>query len=138
MTTTRILPALTDVDRPFWTGGHDGRLLIERCAGCHRWQHPPAGLCSSCGGDIVPTPASGRGTVFTFTVNQHPFHPDVPPPYVIAIIELDEQPDLRVVANVVGCDPDEVHIGMAVEVAFEVDSGEGGEHAVPVFHPVAP
>jgi uncharacterized OB-fold protein len=48
---------------------------------------------------------------------------------VIAIVELDEQADLRVVANVVGPDSTSVDIGDPVEVAFEAD----GEHAVPVF-----
>lgn len=71
-----------------------------------------------------------RGTVFTWTVNHHPFHPHVPTPYVIAIVELDgtepgEPAARRVVGNVVGCDPDDVHIGMAVEAA-DVDAG-GGE-----------
>jgi uncharacterized OB-fold protein len=127
----RILPALDDVVRPFWTGGHRGQLLIERCAACGRWQHPPTGTCASCGGEVAHEPVSGRGTVFTATVNHHPFHPDVPPPYVIAVVELEEQPDLRVVADVVDCAPDAVEIGMPVEVAFEVQ----GEHAVPVFRP---
>lgn len=71
--------------------------------------------------------------MFTWTVNHHAFHPDVPTPYVIAIVELAEQADLRVVANVIGCDPDDVAIGMAVEVEFELH----GEHAVPVFRPAA-
>ena len=83
---------------------------------------------------MVAEAVSGRGTVFTFTVNHHPFHPDVPPPYTIAIVELDEQPDLRVVANVVGCDPDAVTIGLPVAVDFEIQD----DHAVPVFRPVAP
>lgn len=127
----RMLPRLTDVDRPFWTGGHRGELLIERCTQCRRWQHPPRGRCEGCGGDVVPDAVSGRATVFTFTVNEHPFHPQVPPPYVIAIVELAEQAGLRVVTNIVGCDPEAVHIGMPVEVGFEVQ----GEHAVPTFHP---
>lgn len=126
-----MLPALDDVNRPFWTGGHDGRLLIERCAACRRWQHPPKGRCAACGGEVAPEPVSGRGTVFTCTVNHHPFHPEVPPPYVIAIVELVEQPDLRVVANIVVDDPEAVVIGTPVEVAFEIQ----GEHAVPVFQP---
>jgi uncharacterized OB-fold protein len=129
----RILPALDDTNRPFWTGGHEGKLLVERCLSCGRWQHPPVGRCSTCGGAVEPTPVSGRGTIFTFTVNEHRYHPEVPPPYVIAIVELDEQPDLRVVANVVGCDVATVHIGMPVQVAFE----DHGEHAVPVFEPAA-
>jgi uncharacterized OB-fold protein len=76
---------------------------------------------------------SGRGTIFTYTVNRHQYHPDVPPPYVIAIVELDEQPDLRVVANVVGCDEPDLRIGLPVEVGFE----QHGEHHVPVFAPAA-
>jgi uncharacterized OB-fold protein len=128
---TRILPPLDDQNRPFWTGGHHGQLLIQRCGDCDRWQHPPADRCRACGGPVTAQPVSGRGTVFTFTVNQHQYHPDVPPPYTIAIIELDEQDDLRLAANVVG-DNGSVRIGMPVEVTFE----EHGEHAVPVFTPV--
>jgi uncharacterized OB-fold protein len=129
---TRILPALDDHNRAFWTGGFDGQLLIERCESCARWQHPPVGRCLACDGEVVAQPVSGRGTVFTFTVNCHAFRPDVPPPYVIAIVELDEQADLRVVANVVGGDAETVTIGMAVAVDFEVQD----EYAVPVFRPV--
>jgi uncharacterized OB-fold protein len=76
-------------------------------------------------------PVSGRGTVFTFTVNHQPFHPDVPPPYAIAIVELVEQADLRLPANLVGCDPETVVIGLPVTVAFE----QQGEHWAPVFTP---
>jgi uncharacterized OB-fold protein len=128
----RILPPLDDRNRGFWTGGRDGRLLIERCDACGRWQHPPAGSCEACGGAVALAPVSGRGTVFTFTVNHQQFHPEVPSPYVIAIVELDEQAALRVVANVVGCDGDDLRIGLAVQVDFE----QHGEHHVPVFRPV--
>src|SRR5690606_677390 len=105
MSVPRILPPLTDVNRPYWTGGSDGRLLIERCRSCRRWQHPPTGTCESCGEPAAPEPVSGQGTVFTFTVNHQQYHPEVPPPYVIAIVELDEQPGLRLPTNLVGCDP---------------------------------
>ena len=127
----RILPALDDRNRPFWTGGKDGALLLERCSTCERWQHPPAGRCESCGGEVEHRPASGRGTVFTFTVNAHQYHPEVPPPYVIAIVELEEQADLRIVANIVEYDEAALRIGLPVDVAFE----DHGEHAVPVFRP---
>jgi hypothetical protein len=74
---------------------------------------------------------SGRGTVFTYTVNYHPFNPAVPPPYVIAIVELVEQVGLRFTTNIVDCAVDEVSIGMAVEVTFE----QAGDAWVPVFRP---
>ena len=74
---------------------------------------------------------SGEGTVYTFTVNHQPFHPDVPPPYVIAIVELAEQADLRVPTNIVNCPIDGVRVGMPVRVVFE----EHGEVFVPLFEP---
>ena len=79
----------------------------------------------------MPTAVSGRGTLFTYTVNMHRYHPEVPPPYVIAVVELVEQADLRVVANVIACDEPDLRIGLPVDVRFEPH----GEHHVPVFAP---
>lgn len=129
-TTPRIIPPLTDANRAFWTGGADGELLIQRCESCGRWRHPPAERCD-CGGALVPQPVSGTGTVFTFTVNHQQYHPDVPPPYVIAIVVLDEQEDLRLPTNIVNADPDTLECGLRVHVAFEPH----GEVFVPVFEP---
>ena len=53
------------------------------------------------------------------------------PPYAVAIVELDEQPGLRLTTNVVGCEPDQVAIGMRVRVTFEE---RDGVH-VPLFEP---
>jgi uncharacterized OB-fold protein len=128
----RMLPPLTAENRAFWTGGADGKLLILRCAGCGRWVHPPAAECpTGDGGALAPEAVSGKGTVFTFTVNRHPYNPAVPLPYVIAIVELPEQQDLRFMTNIVNCDPESVTIGMPVRVVFE----DHGEIFVPVFEP---
>jgi uncharacterized protein len=130
----RIPPSLTEASRPFWTGGARGQLLVLWCAGCERWVHPPRETCAGCGGPLKPRPVSGRGTVFTFTINWQAFRPDVPVPYVVAIVELEEQTGLRFTTNIVGCDPEAVSIGMPVSVAFE----QAGETWVPVFRPAAP
>ena len=127
----RILPPLDEVNRAFWTGGKDGELLILWCETCGRWVHPPAAGCPAGHEGLEPRAVSGEGRVFTYTVNHHPFHPAVPPPYVVAIVELAEQADLRLIANIVGCPPEEVSIGMGVRVAFE----EHGEAFVPIFEP---
>jgi uncharacterized OB-fold protein len=127
----RILPKRTEHNAAFWTGGADGRLMITRCTQCALWVHPPATDCPDCGGALAAQPVSGRGAVFTFTVNHQPFNPAVPLPYVIAIIQLAEQDDLRLAANIVGCEPDSVHIGMPVRVQFEAADGA----FVPVFVP---
>ena len=128
----RALPTLTAANRDFWTGGARGELLVQRCGACGRWVHPPtANGCPECGGSLHTEPVSGLGTVFSFTLNAQPYEPDVPLPFVIAIVELDEQDDLRLLTNIVDCRPEEVEIGMPVRVGFE----DRGEIFVPVFTP---
>lgn len=128
----RMLPPLTSLNRAFWTAGAHAELRILRCQSCRRWIHPAAAPCPGCGGeDLESEPVSGQGTVFTYTVNWHPFNPTVPVPIVIAIVELPEQDGLRFTTNIVDCQPDEVRIGLPVEVRFEAH----GEVWVPVFAP---
>lgn len=132
-TPPRIPPPIDDDNREFWTAGRNGRLMMSFCAACDRFFHPPARRCPTCAGAAAPREVSGRGTVYTFTVDHHPFHPDVPPPYNIAIVELDEQPGLKFTTNIVHCDLDQLEIGMPVQVVFE----RAGDAWVPVFEPVA-
>ncbi|ORW72599.1 Zn-ribbon domain-containing OB-fold protein [Mycobacterium saskatchewanense] len=105
------------------------QLLIEHCGACAKWVHPAAGECRECGGALVQRPVTGRGTVFTYTVNHHPYNPEIPLPYVIAIVELAEQNGLRVAANIVGCEPESVTCGMAVTLRPEPGSGGAPQFA---------
>ncbi len=127
----RILPSLDGPDAPFWTSGADGVLRIARCEACDRWVHPAGEACGTCGGTLTWAAVSGRGTVFTFTVNHQPFVPDLPVPYVVALVVLDEQDDVRLPTNIVDCDPSDVTIGMPVTVRFE----QQGEVFFPLFAP---
>jgi uncharacterized protein len=131
----RMLPKLHEHNRAFWTGGADGELLIAWCAECALWVSPPAADCPGCGGALVVRPVSGSGTVFTYTVNHQPFNPTVPVPYVIAIVQLDEQPDLRIASNIVDCEPDSVYVGLPVEVRFERHNVDDEAVFFPVFAP---
>jgi len=116
----RTLPALTDENRYFWTGGESGRLQILRCTACSNWVHPAAPICPRClAAGPRPEAVSGFGTIVTFTVNHQPWRPGVPVPYVIAIVEFDEQPGLRLTTNIVGCEPGDVAVGRRVRVRFE-------------------
>lgn len=126
----RMLGMLPAANRLFWTSGKSGRLRLLRNKATGRWIHPFWRVAEDDPG-VTHEPVSGKGEVFTFTVNQHAYNPQVPPPYVIAIVQLEEQEDLRIVTNIVNCDPDKVEIGMSVRVAFE----QHGEFYVPVFEP---
>jgi len=101
------------------------------------WVHPPAADCPDCGGALAARPVSGHGAVFTYTVNHQPFNPTVPIPYVIAIVELAEQADLRIATNIVDCEPDSVYVGLPVEVRFERHDVDDDSLFVPVFAPRA-
>jgi uncharacterized OB-fold protein len=126
------VPLLNDDNRDFWTGGRDGELRIIRCNECGYYIHPPSPRCPRClGDDVEPSPVSGRGVVYTYTINQRAWSPGLEVPYVIAIVQLDEQPDLRLMTNIVGCSADDVAIDMPVRVEFR----EQGEAFVPVFRP---
>jgi uncharacterized protein len=119
--------------RGYWEGAGRHTLVLQRCRSCGAVQHRPRALCVSClSSEIEHFEASGRGTVWTFTVteqNQVPAFRDATP-YVLAYVELEEGP--RLLSNVVACPPDAVRIGMPVVAEFRADA-EG--LAVPVFRP---
>ena len=114
----RTRPAGDPLHDFFWTSGADGRLRFLRCDKCGYFSHPPTARCPRCLAEgMMPTPVAGTGTIYTFTVNYQPWVAGQQP-YVIAVIELDEQPGLRITSNVVGCGVDDVAIGDRVTVTF--------------------
>ena len=116
----RKLPALSVESSPFWQGGGADHLMIHFCNDCERYFHPPGPICPRCTGDnIAPREVSGKGVVATYTINHQRWHPELDGPFVIAMVELDEQAGLRFVSNVIDCDPESVHIGMRVKVKFQ-------------------
>jgi uncharacterized OB-fold protein len=131
----RITPPLTERTAPFWTSGADGVLRILRCGGCGRYQHPPLPLCPAChSADMSWQPVSGNGVIWSWTINRYQWVPSMPPPYVVAEVELAEQPGLRLQTNIVGADPADIRIGMAVTVCFT----RSGEAYIPLFRPATP
>ena len=116
----RKLPAITDDNIAFWTGGSSSQLLIHWCEDCSAYFHPPAPVCPKCRGTrVAPRAVSGRGHVLTYTINHQAWLPSLPVPYVVAIVGLAEQSGLQFLSNVVGCPPESVQIGMPVRVVFE-------------------
>ena len=116
----RVLPRVTSANAHFWQGGAEGELRFLRCEACETWVHPPAPVCPAClSKRCSPEAVSGRARVHTFTVNHQPWIPGFDPPYVVAIVELEEDPSVRLTTNIVNCEIDQVEIGMPVKVCFE-------------------
>jgi len=115
----RVLPRLDDENRFFWTSGADGVLRILRCNNCQFYIHPPSPICPRClSRDVAPQTVSGRGRVETFTINYQQWIPGSEP-YVVAWVSIDEQPSVRLSANLIDVEPEDVAVGMEVEVTFE-------------------
>lgn len=119
----------------FWTGGADGELRIMRCGSCGLWLHPPRPVCRRCLSiDVVAEAVSGRGVVATYTVNHQAWIPGLEVPYVLALVELVEQPQLRIVTRLVDIVPADAAIGLAVTVRFE----QVEDVWLPLFGPEVP
>jgi len=131
---TRIAPPVTERTEGFWRSGANGVLRIARCADCATYMHPPQPVCRRCHGtDIGFATVSGRGVVHSWTINRYQWSPSMPPPYVIAEVELVEQSGLRLLTNIVGCPIDAVSIGLPVEVVF----AQSDDVFIPLFRPIA-
>jgi acetyl-CoA acetyltransferase/uncharacterized OB-fold protein len=116
----RPLPLLTPWTGWFWTSGADGTLRVQGCDDCGQLVHPPTPVCPRCRSRAFsPHTVSGRATVVGFTVNHQQWLPGFDPPYVVANVVLAEDATVHLTTNIVGCDPDEVHVGQEVIVRFE-------------------
>ena len=125
-------PSIGPRTEAFWTSGADGVLRIARCEDCATWLHPPRPVCPSCRSmAIAPVAVSGRGTVHASTINRYQWSPLLDAPYVIAEVDLDDAPGVRLLTSIVECDIDAVAIGMAVEVCF----ARAGDAWIPLFRP---
>lgn len=132
--TTGIPPAVSEETEAFWTAAAAGRLLAERCTACGRESFPPRGICRACHGrETEMSEITGRGVVYSFTVNYQRWLPDLEVPYAVVLAEFGDHPGVRVAGRLRGCDVDDVKIGMPVEIGFE--PGPGG-YSIPSFQAV--
>jgi uncharacterized OB-fold protein len=123
MTLHPPLPVADDISKPYWAGVQDRKLLVQRCATCERLQFPPNAACASCASDdLVFEEMSGRGKVFSFseTVSgaRHPYFQSISP-YLVGMIQLDEQEGLIFPSNFPYSKYWDLEIGAPVEVEFQ-------------------
>jgi uncharacterized protein len=116
------VPIPDQVSKPFWDACNEKRLVIQRCQQCKRYHHPPQPICPDClSVDLVYEPVSGRGTINSYTITRDARQPAfiAIQPYVVAQIELEEQPELIMLSNLPSARHEDVKIGLPVEVEFE-------------------
>ncbi len=132
----RILPRLTEQNREFWQGGERNELRFWRCQDCAYYIHPPQPLCPMCFSKNMGVEAvCGDATLTSFSINYQPWMPGPELPYVVAIVEMVEQPGLRLTTNLVNCPIDQIRCDMAVQVIFEHHEDADGDIWLPLFEP---
>jgi len=105
----------------FWEGVQRDELRIQRCTSCGRLRHPPRPMCPYCRSlDSDYKVAGGRGQVYSFVVHHRPEVPGREHPFAVVLVQLEE--GTRVVGNVIDCPPEQVQIGMPVQVTFAPNS----------------
>ena len=126
------LPQPTEFTQPFWDAARRHELLLPRCRQCGKCFFRPEVVCTHCSSlEWDWTRATGRATLYSYTIVSRPRTPDIPVPYVVAAVDLDE--GCTMFSNIVGCPPESVACDMKLEVVF-ADLGAG--LSIPQFRPI--
>lgn len=119
-------PAVTAETAQFWSKANEGQLTVPQCKACGKFHWYPRANCPFCSSDAIELkPASGKGTIYSFSVSRRGKDS-----YVIAYVTLDE--GVAMMTNIVNADPAKLAIGQTVRVAL-VESENG--QRVPMFEP---
>jgi uncharacterized OB-fold protein len=109
-------------NQAFWDGCREHEFRIQRCANCGTFRHYPRPTCYKCRSfdtELVTVP--GEGTVYSYTITHrtnHAFFRDKVP-FVIAVVELNAAPGVRMASNIIDCEPGDVSCGMPVSVVWD-------------------
>ena len=128
---------MTPEAKPYWDGLKENKLMLPKCGDCGKAFFYPRIACPHCQSrNIEWMQASGKGKLFTFQIAHRSLNPNfkIEPPYILAMIELDEGP--RIMSNLINieADPSVVKCDMAVEVVFEKQTDEV---TIALFQPAA-
>jgi len=125
MNSEKPLPLVSDPDgAPYWAAAKRHRLSLQQCDQCHSFLYPPGPACPHCGSSLISYNDIGSevtGRVYSYIISYRAFvagfSDDVP--YVVALVDVDGVPDVKILADLIDCRPDEVRIGMPVHMTWE-------------------
>jgi uncharacterized protein len=129
------LPVITPLTQFFWDGIREQTLLILQCQVCGHHVHVPRPVCNRCRSlDLQPAAMSGHATLYAYTVVMQAFHPYYSDriPYTLAVVELVEEPGLRMTTQIIDCTEADLSTGMAVELVW---TEVAPEMILPYFRP---
>lgn len=124
-------PVWENFESGFWQGIKQRKLKFQKCSACGTFSHPPRVRCAKCKGDAWEwVESSGKGRIYSWTVVRQEVHPAFRVPFEVVLVEMVNEPGVRLVSDLVDCEASEISFGMPVELCFrEVTK----EWALPMF-----
>ena len=114
------LPVPNRDNQEFFDKCREHQLVLRRCKDCVTFSHPPRSNCPNCASDNLEWVESpGRGTVYTYTITRQPVSRALAGRVPWAVLDVELEEGVHLISNMVDCDPDDIEIGMPVEVVFE-------------------
>ena len=108
---------------PYWQAAAEGQLVIQCCTACGKLRHYPRLICDKCYSDAVHwVPASGRGTIHSWTVSHHAFHPSFAAELPYALVTVDLEEGVRALGRWRG----DVALSIGLPVQGNFEAREGG------------
>ncbi len=116
----KLVPDVTADTKPFWDALHEEKFRLQRCADCRKVRHYPRPVCDACYSmNAEWVDASGLGTVHSWTITHHAFHPGFKPDLPLMLLTVDLDAGVRMQAQARGIGEAELKVGLPVRVGFD-------------------
>ncbi|QQZ10162.1 Zn-ribbon domain-containing OB-fold protein [Heyndrickxia vini] len=124
MNFAKPIPVKNQDNHPYWDAADRHELVVQKCQSCGEYAHPPGPSCAKCGSSELSWENFGNdinGTVYSFIVSYRAFLPGFQDdlPLIIAIVELEDAPQVKIIGNILDCSPKCVEIGMKVKMTWK-------------------
>ena len=116
------VPAKDGLNKPYFDGANEQKLVLQRCNGCGKFQWGPEWICHRCHAfELGWAEVKPEGVIYSYERIWHPVHPALKErgPYVVVLVELPHADGVRVIGNLLGDAQSPVAIGSQVRAVFE-------------------
>jgi len=126
-------PVAESFEEGFWEAVKQKRLVFQRCTECGEFLHPPRPMCHKCHSyDLEWVESTSKGKIYSWVVFTREVNPLYRVPFEVVLVEMEEK-GVRFISNMAEGNPEDIYMGMPVEVVF-VDIND--EWPLPMFRPV--
>lgn len=118
------IPLKTEDNKPYWDAADKHKLVLQKCGDCQQFAHPPGPACPNCGSENVEWMVKGseiQATVYSYIISYRPFLPgfETELPTIIALGQLNDTPEVKIMANILECNHEDVYVGMPIEMTWQ-------------------